>query len=74
MVRVRNDERRMVWPTYKSASPYLAKEAVGPDTLTRLKMAGEIAHATLEKMPKKIARLYSKQMIQLQDTIEKLRK
>jgi hypothetical protein len=64
----------MNWPAYQSPPMPLAKAAISPDVLTRLKMAGEIAHATLKELPKEIARLYAKQMIQLQNTIERLNK
>lgn len=64
----------MNWPAYQSHSLSAAKAAIDPDKLTRLNMAGDIAHATLEELPKEIAREYSQQLSQLQSLIEKLNK
>ena len=81
MVCVRNDEGRfdckgvlMGWPTYTHPPLPPARPAIDLGKLERLKMAGELAHATLEELPKEIAREYSQQLSQLQSLIEKLNK
>jgi hypothetical protein len=51
-----------------------AQAAINPSLLVRLKEAGERAHATLEILPKEIAREYIKPMQQLQDMIDRLEK
>jgi hypothetical protein len=50
------------------------KPTFAPDLLARLKECGDRAHATLETLPKAIAREYVKQLNQLQATIEKFSK
>jgi len=63
------------WPTYYKYPPLApVKPAIDPNKLIRLKKAGEIAHEKLERLPKEIARLYLKQITQLQDLIERLSK
>ncbi len=57
------------WPSLP-----LAQAAVNPERLAQLKEAGERAHATLEILPKEIAREYTKQIQQLQNEIDKLEK
>ena len=62
----------MAFPNYQYPPSPPAKPAIDPGLLVRLKEAGERAHATLEKLPKELARQYAKQMNQLQELIDKL--
>jgi hypothetical protein len=65
----------MTWPTYSQQTPLPpAKAAINPDAAERLRLAGDLIHGKLERMPKRIARQYARGLKQIAEMLERLAK